>query len=171
MSDRLAATRLIAARVLRDLLAEQDSQLRQDMQAGMVVGDRATAVVYENDEPVVVGHVQLTKGTSTTTAAVTDAEALLAWVKEHAPTEVQTVELVRPSFQKTLLDQVKSVGGWLDPATGELLDVEGVTVTPATPRPTLTVKPTDDAADVVRRAWADGRLSLTDLTALPAGQS
>lgn len=168
MSDRIAATRLISARILKDVLSEADSQLRQDMQAGMVVGDRATAVVYENDEPVVVGHVQLTKGTSSTTAAVTDTDALLAWVKAHCPGEVQTVELVRPAFQKALLDHAKA-GGWPDPQTGELLPVEGVTVTPASPRPTLTVKPAEGAADVVRRAWQSGALSLTDLTALPAG--
>lgn len=173
MSDqRLAATRLIAARILKDLIGEQDTQLRADMQTGMLIGDRATAVVYDTDgEPVIVGHVQLTKGSSSTTAAVTDPAALLAWVKEHAPTEIQTVESVRLSFQKALLDHVKADGGWVDAETGVLIEVDGITVSPPSGKPTLVVKPTEVAAEVIKSAWADGRLALTDLTALPSGAS
>jgi hypothetical protein len=171
MTERSAATRLVALRVLKDAITEADTQARADIQTGMAVGDRTTAVVHLDGEAVVVGHVQLTKGSSSTTAAVTDTEALLAWVKEHCPSEVQTIELVRSSFQKVLLDRVKADGGWYDEATGEILDVPGVTVTPGTPRPTLVVKPAEGAAEVVRAAWASGALPLTDLTALPGGDA
>jgi hypothetical protein len=173
MSDqRTNAAQLIALRVLKDVLGERDTAARAEMQAGMVVGDRTTAVVYGPDGgEIPVGYVLLGKGSSTTTASVTDAKALLAWVEEHAPSEVETTVMVRPAFQKRLLDAVKADGGWVLPESGELLDVPGVTVNEATPRPTLTVKPAENAEAVIREAWSDGRLSLAELTALPAGTS
>lgn len=171
MTERSAATRLVALRVLKDVISEADIQARADIQTAMTVGDRTTAVVYLDGEAVVVGHVQLTKGTSSTTAAVTDADALLVWVKANVPTEVQTVELVRPSFQRVLLDKVKADGGWYDEATGEIVPVPGVTVTPGTPRPTLVVKPAEGAAEVIKAGWASGALTLSELTALPVAAS
>jgi hypothetical protein len=100
-----------------------------------------------------------------------DPDALLTWVKSHVPSEVQTVELVRTSFQKVLLDRVKADGGWYDEETGEIVPVPGVTVTPGTPRPSLVVKPAEGAAEVIREAWRTGALTVTDLTALPGGDA
>ncbi|MCW2601832.1 MAG: hypothetical protein JWM02_3661 [Frankiales bacterium] len=174
MSDqRTLATRLIALRILKDLVADADTAVREELSALMLPGDRATAAVFEADTdfPVAVGHVLKTKGTTgSTTAAVTDIDALLAWCKTHAPTEVQTVELVRPAFQKRLLDAVKADGVWMDTETGECFDVDGITVTPpSSGKPVLQVKPSEGAEALVRSAWRDGRLSVEDVLALPAG--
>lgn len=177
MSERVLATRLIALRVLKDMIAKADEQVREQLSALMLPGDRTTAAVFvqglegvPGSEAVPVGHVLRTKGTTgTVTAAVTDVDALVQWCQQHVPTEVQTLTVVRPSFQKRLIDDVKAHGGWVDTASGELLEVDGITVTPPTPgKPILQVKPSEGAEEVVRAAWNDGRLTVEDVIALPA---
>lgn len=72
----------------------------------------------------------ITLPTSTEGVVVTDAAALLAWCKERYPTEVETVEQVRASFQKALLGRLlRSDGLAVDGETGEV--VPGLTVRPA----------------------------------------
>lgn len=153
------ATLLVASRVLSDHLKAVDAALRE--QAGvMLVGERAVAAI--GDLPI--GTVTRTKPRDgSVTAAVTDEAALVAWCDTHAPDEVQTVRSVRVSFQRVLLDAAKT-GGWVDKTSGEVVDVPGITVTPAASgTPGLMVKPADDAEQVIRAAWQDGRLALTDL--------
>lgn len=176
MSDqRTLATKLIALRVLKDLIAEADTAVREQLSALMLPGDRATAAVFadSSDDAVPVGHVLKTKGTTATmTAAVTDIDSLVAWCKIHCPTEVQTIEVVRPSFQKRLIDEVKVCGGWIIPESGEVLPVDGVMVSAGTlGKPTLQVKPSENAQAIVRSAWQDGRLAVEDVLALPGGDS
>ncbi len=153
------ATSLVASRVLSDLLKAADASLRAQA-AGMLVGERAVAAIGG----LPIGTVTRTKPRDgSVTAAVTDEAALVAWCDTHAPDEVQTVRSVRVSFQRVLLDAAKT-GGWPDKTTGEVLDVDGVTVTPATTgTPGLMVKPAEDAEAVIRAAWQDGRLALADL--------
>jgi len=169
---RALATRLVCLRVLKDAVAQADTACRAALQAALIVGDRATAAVTgEDGHPVPVGTVTATKGAAGhTTAAVTDVDALVLWCTWHFPDEVQTVTLVRPAFQRRLLDVVKASGGWPDPETGEILEVPGVTVTPPSPGSAgLMVKPTETADAEVRAAWADGRLRFADLTELDGG--
>ncbi len=157
------ATLLVASRVLADQLKAVDAALRAQAGAGMLVGERAVAAV--GDTPI--GTVTRTKPRDgSTTAAVTDEAALIAWCDVHAPTEVQTVRSVRVGFQRVLLDAAKN-GGWVDKATGEVVDVPGVTVTEGAPgAPGLMVKPAEDAEGVLRAAWQDGRLALSELLAI-----
>jgi len=173
VDTRALATRLVCLRVLKDAIAQADAATRAALQAALLVGDRATAAVTGGDgQPVPVGTVTATKGAAGhTTAAVTDPNALIAWCWKHAYSEVQTVTLVRPAFQRRLLDVVKASGGWPDPDTGEILAVPGVTVTSPTPgSPGLMVKPTETADAEVRAAWADGRLRFADLAEIEAGE-
>lgn len=172
VDTRALATRLVCLRVLKDAVAQADTATRAALQAALLVGDRATAAVTAEDgQPVPVGTVTATKGAAgSTTAAVTDMDALVAWCRKWAPTEIQTVTTVQPAFQRMVLDVMKKSGGWMARDTGEIVPVDGITVTPPTPgAPGLMVKPTDAADAEVRAAWADGRLRFADLTELTDG--
>lgn len=164
---RTLALRLIALRVLKDTVGEADATVRQQTQAGMLVGDRVTAALGAE----VIGHVQLTKGRGGSVSAVVEDEAaLLAWVTEHHPDEVVTTRSVRRSFLTHLLDTVRAEGVYVDKRSGEAMDLPGVSLSSsADSPPTLAVKPTAGAAEAVRQAWRDGTLTLTDLTAITDG--
>jgi len=172
VDTRALATRLVCLRVLKDAIAQADAAARAALQAALLVGDRATAAVPgEDGKPVPVGTVTATKGAAGhATAAVTDMDALVAWCSIWRPTEVQTLTIVRPSYQRVLLDMVKRDGGLLNPDSGEVFKIDGITVTPPTPgAPGLMVKPTEGADAEVRAAWADGRLRFADLTEITDG--
>lgn len=154
------ATRLLALRVLKDWIAAEDRALREEMCADLVVGERYSGLLDPADKESLLGFVQLTKGRES--ATVTDPAALLAWVEDHCPDEVVTTRQVRPAFVTALLGSVKADGGWIEPHTGQLLDVPGIEVRTASP--TLTVKPTAEADALVAEAVATRRLPL-----MPAG--
>lgn len=61
---------------------------------------------------------------------VTDEDALLDWVFENAPSEVETITQVRPAFLAALLKRVQGDAdtGVFDPETGA--EVPGLTYTP-----------------------------------------
>lgn len=150
------ATRLLALRVLRDWIAAEDRRLRDEMCAELVVGERYSGLLDPADRESLLGFVQLTKARES--AMVVDSDALLAWVEAHCPGEVVTTRSVRPAFVQTLLGSVKADGGWADPESGELLEVDGIAV--RTGSPTLTVKPTAEADALVSEALAARRLRL-----------
>jgi len=172
VDTRALATRLVALRVLKDAVAAADTATRAALLDALLVGDRATAAVTGPDgKPVTIGTVTATKPSAgSTTAAVTDPDALINWCSFYAPTEVQALVIVNPAFQRKLLDACKREGGWFDRDTGEIVAVDGVTVTPPTGgQPGLMVKPADNADTEVRAAWADGRLKFADLAAIEDG--
>ncbi len=171
VDTRALATRLVCLRVLRDAIAKADSETRAAFLAVSLVGIREVAAV-ENPNggtPITVGTVTAKEPTSGhITAAVTDPYALAAWCLLHAPDETMTA--VRPAFQLRLLEAAKASGGWLDRRSGEVVPIDGIKVTPASPgAPGLMVKPTDTADAEIRAAWADGRLQFADLTELTDG--
>lgn len=65
-------------------------------------------------------------------AAVTDPEALLAWVMKELPGEVERrfVTTVRPAFLKKLLDELTAANSkeWVDPTTAVIHVVPGVAI-------------------------------------------
>lgn len=66
------------------------------------------------------------------TVIVSDSDALLAWVEENAPSEIETVFQVRPAFKAALLKRVKGTDvGVFDPETGA--EVPGLKFVPAPP--------------------------------------
>lgn len=150
------ATRLLALRVLKDWIAVEDRRLREEMCAELVVGERYSGLLDPADRESLLGFVQLTKARES--AVVVDQAALLAWVEKHCPGEVVTTRSVRPAFVQALLGSVKADGGWIDPETSELLEVDGVAV--RTGSPTLTVKPTAEADQLVADAVASRSLRL-----------
>lgn len=114
-----------------------------------------------------VGWVSMPK--PTTKAVVTDERRLLAFVKERFPSEVQTVEQVRPAFLSALKASAKEHGGWLD--NGEIVTVPGLSVETEAPVPRAT--PEDGAFEAVIEARRSGELDelLPGLLEIESGES
>lgn len=155
MSRRDTATRLLLARVVKDRLDAADRGLREQARADFdVPGVRDIGVIGDEQ----IGSVALTKGKTSWT--VTDPQALLEWVKANVPDEVVTTETVRSSYVQALLARAKADGVAVDVFTGE--QIPGIEC--RTSEPSLNVKPSGDAQQVIAQAFADGVLSLDDLT-------
>jgi hypothetical protein len=157
-TSRDVATRLIALKVVKDWLAKEERELRDDLASGLMVGERVPGALDPTDPETLLGFCQLTKARES--VSVTDRDAFLAWVAEHAPDEIVTIparEDVRTSFVAAVTAAVKKDGGWVTP-DGELIPVDGVEVT--TGAPILTVKATAEADGLVKDAIASRRLEL-----------
>lgn len=136
-------------RLRRALLADEGD----DPDEAMTEGERKDVHVRDADgNRVKVGTIRVDQ--APTNARVTDEAAFLAWVKVHAPTEV--VETVRPSYAARVLDLVKRHGQMPHPATGELVDVPGVSLEVGEPR--VVVTPAKGAAQALAEAHQRGGL-------------
>jgi hypothetical protein len=99
-------------------------------------------------------------------AAVSNKLAFLAWVRKYMPDEIETVEIVRPGTQASLLAAAKASGGkWLNKETGKYVDIEGITFGVGDPSPRVEL--TDEAAEAIGAAWRAGEIDLTPMLALP----
>jgi len=147
---RELALRLAVHKALTDQLKNMRSQLDEEARREMEPGDRITAKLPSGEK---VGSVTLTHGR--VSARVVDKDAFTRWVAERFPAEV--VQVVRESFAKTVLDAVKRDGGWVDKATGEIVQVPGVAVTEDDPYPS--VRLTRDAPQLIAEAWQRGELA------------
>jgi hypothetical protein len=161
VTARDTARDLAVLKVLGERLKGAKAALDRQARELMEPSDRS-AVKLDGE---LVGTVTLAEGRST--AKVTDPRELLAWVKEHYPTEVVTVEQIRPAFLAKLLDVAKDAGFGVVPETGDV--VPGIDVGAGDPYPM--VRLTADADAVVEVAWRAGRLPLPGgfLPALDAG--
>lgn len=162
MSARDITRDLAVIKVLSERLRDAKALLEAQARDLMEPSDR-NAVKVDGE---LVGTVTLVNGRST--ARVTNEPALLAWVRTNHPTEVYTVEAVRPSFLAKLLDAARTDGAAVDPASGEV--IPGIDVTQGNPYPM--VRLTADADAVVSVAWQAGRLPLpaSFLPSLPPGE-
>lgn len=155
MGTRETATLLLLQRVVADRLAEQNritrAQARDDF---TVVGQRDVGLI--GDEPI--GTVQLNKGRETW--AVTDERALLAYVKAKMPEQVETIERVRPAAVEALRKVAAGKGAAVDD-DGEPIPGLSCSVSD----PSLMVKPSEDAPDVIALAFFEQRLRFEDLAA------
>jgi hypothetical protein len=166
--------RLLVLKVLAARIAEADADTRDAIHGRVDVGvslpgyltaeDAAAARAGEVDR--CLGKVGLSKPSRSW--KVTDAEAFTAWVLEHAPDEVEHRPVVRNSFVSAVLASCKADGGWVTPS-GEILEPAGVELSLG--RPTLQVRPSADAPDLVAAALAAGMLTADGVRALPAGTS
>lgn len=160
MKPREAALLLAVAQVLGKHLQEAKTVLSSA--AELATGDRLTASLPgEGGRKVAT----VTRANGRTTATVDDERGLLAWCKEHYPTEVHTVEQVRPAFVEKLKSASADVGEGVDPATGNPLPFIKV----STGDPYTTVKLEKDAVDLIRQAWTSGAIDLRPVLELPAG--
>lgn len=100
-------------------------------------------------------------------ATVKNPAAFLAWVKKTLPTEVETVEIVRPGTQKNLLEMAVKDGGWLDEDSGKRIPIPGVEVGGG--KPSARVELDDDAEEIIGAAWRSGEIDLGGMLAIAAG--
>ena len=129
----------------------------------MVTGERL-AVRFAG---ILAAWVSLPKAAET--ASVKNKAAFLAWMKEHMPHGVETVEQVRPGTQAQLLREAKANGGkWISP-DGEAFEIDGVEF--GTRKQTPHVELTGDAAAAVSAGVRAGDINFGQLLlALPAGK-
>lgn len=166
LSDREIVTRLLVLKVLEARVAELKGDLREAGARALRVGDNMAGYLDGDDRAL--GRVGLSKPSQTW--KVVDVDVLTAWVEVHAPSEIERRPVIRNSFLAPLMAGCKThKGHWLNPATGELVEIDGVELSTGTP--TLTVKASEDAEAIVSAAIAAGRLGLDGLPALPAGQA
>jgi hypothetical protein len=156
-ADVLAAavTKVLGDRVKAASAAAKDSVL-----AAGVPGDRVTPRLPDGT-PVRGASVTITEGRRS--LVVTDERAFRGWVKTQHPTEVVTVEQVRPSYVDALRATVDGPGPVFDPATGE--EIPGLEVSDGAPY--VSVRATAPAVAAIEQAWQGGTL-LRDVLALPA---
>ena len=98
-------------------------------------------------------------GGDSRSARVTDENAFLAWVLSEHPEQMELV--IRPAYQKGLLDAAEKAGQPIDPATGE--SVPGIAVKNSTPYVSIRFKP--GAREAVAAAWRAGELAGVEIVA------
>jgi len=154
MTLRELAMPLVLARVLRDRIVAAATELSAE---ALTSSDAATGRSRKLGE-LEIGGVTVAHGKRN--AYVADVDAVLSWVTEHHPDEVEVIytSQVRPVFLAALLRTVTRDGGWLDKDTGEIVPVDGVEISAGSPY--LIVKPNDDAQAIVEEAWQSGRIDL-----------
>lgn len=105
-------------------------------------------------------------------ALVVDGEAFLAWVREHSPHNVMTVEQVRGAFQAGLLEEATKAGAaeWVDTESGEVHAVPGVEIREGRAS-SCSVRPVAGGREAIAAAWRDGRLAGLDLPQLTTGRA
>lgn len=101
--DREMAGRAVFGKWLSDEVRGLVSVAREQLEPRLEPGERMRAQLPDG---TVIGAVTI--GKPSETPAVTDERALLAWVKENAPTEI--VESVNPAFVEVLKRQAKAHG-------------------------------------------------------------
>lgn len=141
---------------LRDKVRDWESAAKSQLE--LLQGERKAAVVAGQ----VIGHVTMAKGRRT--ARVASDAALLAYVKAHHPTEIETLELVRPAFLKHLLDDAVKRGAFVD-SDGVVIDGL-IAVVDGDPYPMS--KLTDDADIVIGALLQRGQLGLHGLKEIEA---
>lgn len=99
MTDDLQelANKAATLAVLKRIVAALDAEVRESLQMTLAPGDRKSARIGD----YAIGSAVLTdpKGSY----RVTNGGAWRAWVKEHRPGEIVTVESVRSSFESAML--------------------------------------------------------------------
>ena len=139
MPDRQTiADALVRQKAILDVLREADADTRAEAKALYAPGAA---------DPTPLGRVRMDKGRRAHT--VTDWAALERWVRAHIPDGIVVRESVSPALVTALC---RDGGEWADPATGELVPVDGIAVTETEPR--LVVTTGAEAED-----WARGVLS------------
>jgi hypothetical protein len=154
-SDPVAT--LALCKWLRDRLKDWEAEAKAHL--ALLQGERKAAVVGGQ----VVGHVTMAKGRRT--ARVANDAALLAYVKDHYPTEVEAVEQVRPAFLKQLLDGASKKGALVD-SDGVVIDGL-IDVVDGDPYPMS--KLLDDADIVIAGMLNRGELGVNGLKDREAG--
>ena len=147
-----AALRAGVFHVIETEAKKAKAEAKEQVAAGLLVGDGVSGRVGDD----ILCKLSWSKGAKK--IVVVDERALLAWVKEHHPTEV--VESVNPAYVKSL----KAVGGIVIDADG--VPVEGMEEQVG--NPSLGLRTEKGALELVTELLAAGRVSLGRIKELPA---
>ncbi|MDA8324117.1 MAG: hypothetical protein M0030_30490 [Actinomycetota bacterium] len=127
-----------------------------------------------------------------TTAAVTDPGAFLAWtrknvpgriredvtidqrqmddvlalIEDHMPDALIRTTVVDPAWQGDLLASLRDRGRYALAGGDVITEVPGITVSTGEPRPRVNLA--DDAGEVIEQAWRAGEIDMLGVLALPA---
>lgn len=181
--DRVALD-LVALRVLADLVRTSTDQRKTAAATLMARGDRATARTDHDGRDVKLGTV--TKTDPKRAARVTDRDAVEAWCAQHVTgAAVVDVEIADEAAAKAVLQEhaphllvdVPRVADWAvtaqlrraeaDDAAGREPTPPGIVVEQGTP--TVSVRPSPEARDLVFDLIRRGVISLDTPLALPGG--
>lgn len=161
------ALKVATLQALFERWAVLDREVRDELMAATVQGERVAAVIPGTDVPV--AFVTRTKPAKKSTALfVTDRDAFLRWCYLNRPDEVVQAPPPPPEVRSSFVAAVSKDGGCMtDASTGELIVPEGMEwVTPEPGRSHLMVKLEPEGAAAIEAAWAAG---LLDIKSLPAG--
>lgn len=151
MSRQELVDRALALRALKLLVEAEEKRCRAELEIEFTdPGDRKIGKIAGRP----VGNVQLINGSSTW--AVADYEAWLAWVQKHRPDEI--VDVVRPSYTKAVLAKLAKGDALVDGETGELIVPDGIV--PKHSDPSIRISPSEDAPGVLLQAMGDAAVLL-----------
>lgn len=153
-NPRINAGRAVVGKWLSDEVRALVQASRDVVEPALEPGERVTAQLPDG---TVIGSV--TRGKPAESATVTDERALLAWVKEHAPSELVTS--VNPAFVELLKKRCKTAG-YAHDDRGEIVPGIELRTGSASYRPTVA----PEAVPTLRSRLAD--LVAGGLLELPA---
>ena len=154
MANESAVTTLAICKWLREQVSRWEADAKREL--NMRAGAREPAMI----NGIEVGTVTMTRPSRT--VIVKDEDALLAWVQDNVPTEVETVQRIRPAYRTKLLDQVKNLGALVD-ADGVVYD--GI-VEVSLGEPHSMVKNSEEAGIVISGMLSAGRITTASLKAI-----
>ncbi|MFI8294060.1 hypothetical protein ACIGBL_33480 [Streptomyces sp. NPDC085614] len=172
MSIKDTATRVAILDTLATRVATELKAAKQELQAGLkdAKAETGTQQISVDLAGRDIGKATLVQPKAA--AVVTDPDALLAWVRTVAATEITTrlVTEVRPAWVANLLKQLTATGTaeWADPDTGVIHDVPGVTMQGRAAHVRLTIP--NDGKQAIATAWQSGALTALVLPELEAGE-
>lgn len=162
------ATRVAALDTLRKRVADELAAARTDLHTALAAASEETGT-----RQIVFGLDGTDIGKATyvepeDTAVIIDEQALIAWVRTMAPTEITSriVTEIRPAWLNLLLKQITTSKQtvWVD-EQGEIHDVPGIELQPKAAHTRITVP--QAGKDALAEAWrtrAVWRLALPELT-------
>ncbi|HVK34058.1 MAG TPA: hypothetical protein VM428_00215 [Microlunatus sp.] len=171
MSLKDTATRVAILDTLAKHITDQLKAAKAELETGLraAKAETGTKTIAVDLAGTDIGKATLVqKGPA---ATVTDDKALLAWVREVAPTEISTrlVTEVRPSWLAVLKKQIEATGSteWADPETGVIHDVPGISLVGRAAYTQVTIPA--DGKTAIAEAWRSGALTTMVLPELTAG--
>jgi len=172
MSLKDTATKVAILDTLAKHITDQLKAAKAELEAGL-----RTAKAETGTQQIAVDLAGTDIGKATlvqpkAAASVVDETALIAWVREVAPSEItnRIVTEVRPAWRKNLLDTLTAAGviEWADPETGVIHEVPGVEMVGRAAHTRLTIPAEGKTA--IAEAWRSGALTTVVLPELTAGE-
>lgn len=145
------ALRVAVLKDVQERVAAEYERARMALTKALGPHGRKVAVVDTE-----LGDYELATATVTKRRVQVDTTALLPWVRDNYPTEVETETVIVTKIRPAFLDQIKKASeraGY--PCTPDgTMNPPGVSLAPGT----LTVRPADGSADVLNHLWNTGAL-------------